>query len=66
MFFTKSDDVVEQAAQRASGCSIPGGIQNQIGWGLGKLDLEDMEVGGPCLCRQLELDDPCGLFQAIL
>ena len=32
-FFTGSGEVLEQAAQRSCGCSIPGGVQDQVGWG---------------------------------
>ena len=32
-FFTESGDVLEQAAQRGCGCSIPGIVQDHVGWG---------------------------------
>jgi len=42
--------VLEQAAQRGCGYSVPGGVQGQVGWGPGQPDLvPDLEVGGP-LC----------------
>ena len=44
--------MLEQAAQRGRGCSIPGGVQSQVGWGPGQPDLEpDAEVGGPACGR---------------
>jgi len=44
--------VLEQAAQRGSGCSIPGGVQCQVGWGPGLPGLVlDLDVGGPACCR---------------
>jgi len=40
--------VLERAAQRGCGCSIPGGVQGQVGWSPGQPGLVlDMEVGGP-------------------
>jgi len=35
-FFTESDEVLDQAAQRGCGCSVPGGVQDQVGWGPGQ------------------------------
>ena len=32
-FFTVSGKVLEHAAQRCCGCSVPGGVQGQVGWG---------------------------------
>ena len=44
--------MLEQAVQRACGCSIPGGVQGQAGWGPGQPGLVlDMEVGGPACVR---------------
>ena len=52
------------AVQRACGCSIPGGVQDQVGWGPGQPGLiSDMEVGGPGCGRGLELGDSWGPFQ---
>jgi len=31
--YTGSGETPAQAAQRACGCSIPGGVQGQVGWG---------------------------------
>jgi len=31
--------VLEQSALRGCGCSIPGGVQDQVGWGPGQLGL---------------------------
>jgi len=51
--------VLAQTAQRGCGCPIPEGVQDQVGWGLGKPDLvPDVESGGPAFGRGLELDDP--------
>lgn len=30
---------MEQAAQRSNGCSIPGGIHDQVAWGPGQSDV---------------------------
>ena len=44
----KSGQALERAAQRGCGCSIPGGVQGQVGWGLRQPGLVlDMEVGSP-------------------
>lgn len=44
-FFTESGEVLEQAAQRGGGFSIPGGVQNQVVWGIGEPGLApDLEV----------------------
>ena len=52
------------AAQRGCGCSIPGGVRGQVGWGPGQSGLlTDLEVGGPACGRGLELDHPWGPFQ---
>ena len=60
-----SGEVLAQAAQRGCGCSIPGGVQGQGGWGPGQPGVgPDQEVGGPVCDRGLELDDPWGPFQA--
>jgi len=45
----KNDDreggeVLKQAVQRSCKCSVPGGIQGQVGWDPGQLDLV---VGSP-------------------
>jgi len=51
--------MLEQAAHRGCGCSIPEGIKDQVEWGLGQPGLvPDLEVGGPACGRGLELDDP--------
>jgi len=40
--------VLEQAAQRDCGCSVPGGVQGQVGWGSGHPGLVlNVEVDGP-------------------
>ena len=46
--YQKSGEVLEQAAERGCECSIPGGVQGQVGWHPGQPVLVlDMEVGGP-------------------
>ena len=51
--------ILEQAAQRGCGCSTPGGVQGQVGWGSGQPGLVlDLEVGTPACGRGLELRDP--------
>ena len=40
--------MLEQAAQRVCGHSVPGGVQDQVGWNPGQPGLvPDPEVGGP-------------------
>ena len=40
--------MLEQVAQRGCGYSITGGVQDQVGWGLGQPGLvSDLEVGSP-------------------
>ena len=36
VLYRESGEVMEQAAQRGCGCSIPGGVQDQVGWGPGQ------------------------------
>ena len=56
--------MLAQAAQRGCGCPVPGGVQGQVGWGLGQPGLVlNGEIGGPACGRQLELDDDWGPFQ---
>jgi len=31
----ENGEVLEQAAQRGCGCSVPAGVQDQVGWGPG-------------------------------
>ena len=46
--------MLEQAAQRDCGCSVPGGVQDQIVWGHGQPGLvPDMEVGVPAMVGEL-------------
>ena len=43
--FFESSEVLEQATQRGCGCSIPGDVQGQVGWGPGQPGIIlDMEV----------------------
>ena len=45
-----SCELLEQAAQLRCGCSFPGGVEDQVGWGPGQPGLvPDLEVGHPCL-----------------
>jgi len=40
--------VLAQAAQTGCGCSIPGGVQGQVGWGPGHRSLVlNVEISGP-------------------
>lgn len=44
--------MLAQAAQRGCGCSVLGGVQDQVGWVPGKPGLvPDLEVGGPACGR---------------
>ena len=50
--------MLAQAAQRACGCPIPGGVQDQVGWGRVQPGLVlNVEVDGPAFGRELELHD---------
>jgi len=51
---------LEQVAQRGCGCSLPGGVQVQAGWGC---EQPGLEGGVPAYSRGLELRDFKGLFQ---
>lgn len=56
--------MVEQDAQGHCGCSVPEGVQNQVGWGPGQHCLvKNLEVVVPACGRELKLDDPCCPFQ---
>jgi len=44
--------VLTQAAHRGCGCSIPGGVQGQVGCGPGQPRLNE-EVGGPACGREV-------------
>ena len=56
--------MLAQAAQRACGCPIPGGVQDQVGWGRGQPGLVlNVEVDGPAFGRELELHDHFGASQ---
>jgi len=44
--------VLGQAAQRGCGCSIPGDVQDQVGWGPGQSGIvPDLEVVVPAWDR---------------
>ena len=54
VFHRESGEVMEQAAQRGCRCSVSGGVQDQVGWGLGQPSLvPDLEVGSPGCVRGL-------------
>ena len=45
--YYESGEVLEQAAQRGCGCSVPGGIQDPFGWDPAQPGLvPHLEVGG--------------------
>ena len=58
--FSQGGVALAQAAQRSWACPIPGGVQFQVGWGLGKPNLV---VGNHAHSRRLELGDLECLFQ---
>ena len=50
----EGDEVLEQVAQRHCGCSIPGDVQGQVGWGSGQPDaVLDLVVGNPAWGREV-------------
>ena len=51
-FYNKDIKALEQVAQRAGGCSIPGDIQSQSRWGS---EQHDQAVGVPLHCKRLGL-----------
>jgi len=56
-FFTESSEVLKQAAQKGYGCSVPGGVQGQVGWDPGQpgWDPSTRSQGwGPCLWQGVE------------
>ena len=58
-----------QAAQRGCRCSVPGGVQDQVGWGPGQPGLvPDLEVGSPACGKGLRTCSSLRLLptQAIL
>jgi len=55
----ESGEVLEQADHRGCGCSIPRGVQGQIGWGPRQDGLIlGMQTGSAACNRGLEPDDP--------
>ena len=67
LFHWESGTMLEQAAQRGCGGPIPGGVQSQVGWGLGQPGLVlDVVAGTLPVVVRLEPDDPWGPTQAIL
>ena len=64
VLYRQSGEVLEQTAQRGCRCSIPGGVQDQIGWGPGQRGVvPDLEVGSPACGRELIVNYPWGPFQ---
>ena len=53
-------EALEGLAQRGCGCSLPGSVQGQAGWGFEQPGLVE---GVPAHGRGLELDDLYGPFQ---
>jgi len=43
IFYSEVGEAVKQVAQKDCGCPIPGGVQDQVGWGPGLVP--DLEVG---------------------
>jgi len=44
--------MLKQAARECCGCFVPGGVQDQVGWGPGQPGLvPHLEVGGPACGR---------------
>ena len=47
-FSQRDGEVLEQAAKRGCGCSVPGHVEDQVGGDHGQPGLvPDLEVGGP-------------------
>jgi len=59
VLYRESGEILEQAAQRGCGCSVPKGAQDQVGWGPGQSGLvPDLDAFGSACGRGLELDNP--------
>ena len=60
VLYYESGEVLQQLPREAVDApSIPGGVQSQVGWGLGQPGLVlNVEIGGPACGRELELHDP--------
>lgn len=54
MFYSEGGKALKQVAQEGCGCSITGGVQDQVGCDPGQFDLVD---GNPAHGRDLKLDD---------
>ena len=54
IFYDKSNEALEQVAQRGGGCYVSGDIQGQAGWGS---EQPDLPVGVPVHCRGVGPDD---------
>lgn len=52
--YSESGGALQQAAQRSRGCSIPGEVQGQAGWGPEKPELVS---GNSAHGREIDLDD---------
>ena len=49
---SQSGEMLEQTVHRGCGCSIPGRLQDQVGWAPRQPGLvPDLEVGGPACGR---------------
>ena len=54
MFYDEGGKTLEQVSQRNCGCSIPGSVQGQVGWGFEQPGIvEDVPAHG----RGVGLDD---------
>jgi len=52
VLYRESGEVLEQTAWRGCGCSVPGGVQDQVGWSPGQPRLvPDLEGGGSACSR---------------
>lgn len=60
IFYSEGGEVLAQGVQRGCERPIPGGTQDQVGWGCRQ---PDVVVGNPTHGRELEHYDPCGPFQ---
>lgn len=55
VLYRESDEVLAQVAQRGCGFSVPGGIQDLVGWSHGQPGLApDLEAGGPARGGRVE------------
>ena len=64
-FFTQRVAQI-QGAQRSCGCPIPGGIQGQVGWGLGQPDLVDVNQPNAGVWNWMGLKVPFNLRHSMI